>query len=236
MKTRFLLALTAFFLAANSAISRADIAWESDYNSALSKSRTTGKPLFVDFYTDWCGWCKKLDSDVYPDPQFQQTAASFVMLKLNAEGAGAPQAKAFGVSGFPTILFLSPQGRQIHRIPGYMKASDFVSVMRQVLQKSASQPRPATASETATKNAATLPKTGNPALNRTGYTPGAGDWRSQPELRRAAGSDNYGGAFLLDENGVTALDLPAKKKIVPAKTAAKSKKSGAKNQAKRVRR
>jgi thiol-disulfide isomerase/thioredoxin len=239
MKTRFLLALTALFMTANSAISRADIAWESDYNSALSKSRMTSKPLFVDFYTDWCGVCKSVDREVFPDPSVQLLARNFVMLKLDAEGAGAPQARAFGVRAYPTLLFLSPQGQIIERLDGGPSARGFVQIMQSVLSRSAaSQARPAAAPmqkmRSATPNGATRPKTGTSTLNRMGYAPSAPDWRSQPELRAAVGSDNYSGAFLLDENGVIALDLPAKKAKKTTKIPTKSKKTGAKSKARRV--
>ncbi len=208
MKLSFLAVLTTLFCSALTA--RADIAWERNYDAALAKSRATGKPLFIDFYTDWCGWCKKLDADVYPDARVQRLSSGFVMLKLDAEREGASAARAFGVTGYPTLIFVTASA-QPAKIGGYVPADQFAAAMQQVLQ---SVPTP--------KNVDKKPVTSRP-------TAGAIAFRQQTLLRRAKSSANYGGAFLLDENGVVALDVPAKKTKkrvkTPVKTAKKPRKS-----------
>ena len=84
-----------------------EIAWAKNYQEAVETAKKSGKLIMVDFYTDWCGWCKVLDQKTYTDANVIKLAdASFVSLKINAEKEGTAQAKRYGVTGFPTILFL----------------------------------------------------------------------------------------------------------------------------------
>src|SRR5512141_2575625 len=56
------------------------------WNEGLQEARQSGKPVLVDVYTDWCGWCKRMDADVYAKPEVSGYLAShFVTVRLNAE-------------------------------------------------------------------------------------------------------------------------------------------------------
>lgn len=196
----FLAASTLLLCSAWSA--RADIVWERDYALASAKSRASGKPLCIDFYTDWCGWCKKLNADVYPNARVQTLARSFVMLKLDAEREGAPQARTFGVTGFPTLIFVAPQGKPLTKIGGYLPADQLAAAMQSVLNA--------------------VPASPNRAA-RAGVKPAKNAYAQQRALlRRASSQKNYGGTFLLDESGALPLDAPARRTKSPRKTGRKS--------------
>ncbi len=106
--------------------------WLTDYNEALAQAKETGRPILADFTgSDWCGWCKKLDREVFQTDTFKDWAADNVVLlvldfprrikqsdELKAQNQGL--AKKHGVEGFPTILFLDDVGNAIGRA-GYMK-------------------------------------------------------------------------------------------------------------------
>ncbi|HWF43660.1 MAG TPA: thioredoxin fold domain-containing protein [Candidatus Kapabacteria bacterium] len=112
------------------------------FEDAFARAKDENKLVMVDVYTDWCGWCKRLDKDVYTDPAVQQEVSKyFTAVKLNAESnaqhtfAGKPQsetelAQSWGVKGFPTILFLTPDEKVVQIIPGYVPAKDFVSALK----------------------------------------------------------------------------------------------------------
>ncbi len=88
-----------------------EIAWAKTYSDALATAKKTNKLLMIDVYTDWCGWCKKLDTDTYSNEQVVKLSEKFVPVKINAEKKGEEMlvAQAYGVRGFPTILFLDPK-------------------------------------------------------------------------------------------------------------------------------
>jgi thiol-disulfide isomerase/thioredoxin len=113
------------------------IQWEKKFDEALKKARRAGKPLVVDFWAEWCGWCHRLDRTTYADPAVIRRAQEFVAVKVNTEGSRRElQVSAkYGVRSLPTILFLSPQGRQLFRVNGYQGPGQFprtLDVARQV--------------------------------------------------------------------------------------------------------
>jgi thiol:disulfide interchange protein len=56
------------------------------FEKALSDAKTQNKLVLVDVYTDWCGWCKKLDRDVYPSAEVQKELKTyFTATKIDAE-------------------------------------------------------------------------------------------------------------------------------------------------------
>ena len=89
--------------------------------------------VVVDFYTDWCGWCRVLDRAVYPDPAVRRQLDRTVFLQLDAEREGAEAARHYRVDGFPTVLFLTADGREIGRIRGFFPAPEFAEQARRIL-------------------------------------------------------------------------------------------------------
>lgn len=102
-----------------------EIAWGNSLSKAMAQAKAQNKLVMIDFYTDWCVWCKRLDKDTYPNAQVVQTAKQFVAVKVNAEKEGLAAAKKYNVSGFPTILFVNGSGEVEGRINGYMTPEPF---------------------------------------------------------------------------------------------------------------
>jgi len=106
--------------------------WERDYQVALSRAGDEGKPIMVEFYTDWCGWCKRLERDTFSDAKVQQALESFIPVKLNAEREGRELATRLGVRAYPTVVFFDSRGQELGRIPGYMSAEPFLEELGDV--------------------------------------------------------------------------------------------------------
>lgn len=107
------------------------IRWEKSFDEAMKKARTSGKPVFVHFWADWCGWCHRLDRTTYVDPAVVELARDFVSVKVNIEGSRKEMdvAMRYEVVSLPTIVFLSPEGRPILRLNAFQGPGQFPQTM-----------------------------------------------------------------------------------------------------------
>jgi thiol:disulfide interchange protein len=106
------------------------IAWRrGSLEEVLAEARAQEKLVFVDFWTSWCGWCKRLDQDTFSDPAvIEAVNERFVSLSVDAESkSGRPIARRYGVSGYPTLLILEPDGTVRERIGGYLPPDRFLA-------------------------------------------------------------------------------------------------------------
>jgi thiol-disulfide isomerase/thioredoxin len=109
-------------------------AWVADFDKAASIAKKAGKDLMVDFTgSDWCGWCIKLDKEVFAHEAFLTSASKdFVLVKLDFPRAkeikdkvpdperNQELMKKHGISGYPTVLLMTADGEEYGRT-GYVK-------------------------------------------------------------------------------------------------------------------
>ena len=97
-----------------------------DFETACAKAKVADRIVVVDFFTDWCGPCKKLDRTTWLD---EKVVAWFgekaIALKIDAEKETA-LAEKYRVDAYPTILLLKPDGTEIDRLVGYRTAEEFL--------------------------------------------------------------------------------------------------------------
>lgn len=103
----------------------------------------TPKKIFVDVYTDWCGWCKRMDATTFTDEAvIDYVNEHFYAVKLNAESKenislkgmntnGIELARSFRVSAYPTIVFIDETFQRVTPVPGYRKAEEFRDILKQ---------------------------------------------------------------------------------------------------------
>jgi len=111
-----------------------DTARLKEYDSALEQAKADRKLVLVDFYTDWCGWCKKLDRDTYSNQNVQiRLAKDFILVKVNPEKSaeGKKLAQQFGVHGYPFVAVVDADGNKISQIAGYKPAFEFLQLLEQ---------------------------------------------------------------------------------------------------------
>lgn len=116
------------------------LTWMS-FNDGLANVKKTNKKVLVDVYTDWCGWCKKMDKETYADGGIAAYLSKhYVVIKLNAESSSKVTYKgetyteqelagAFGITGYPSIIFLKGNGDPITTYPGYADPAKFKKVV-----------------------------------------------------------------------------------------------------------
>jgi thiol-disulfide isomerase/thioredoxin len=89
------------------------------------------KMVFIDFYTDWCGPCKKMSRDVFPQERVGNFFnANFVCLKMNAEREGKEYADLYKVQAYPTFIVLDTKGEVVMDVKGAMDADTFVQKVK----------------------------------------------------------------------------------------------------------
>ncbi len=120
-----------------------------DWNTGYPLAKKTNKIILLDAYTDWCGWCKKMDRDTYTDPKIISALnKDFIIIKFNPEIADV-QYDLDGVkisgrelysqltqgksTGFPTTYFIQPNKKQIQLAAGYLGPEDFLKILDQIV-------------------------------------------------------------------------------------------------------
>lgn len=102
---------------------------KGNWAEVKAKSKATGKPIFVDCYTDWCGPCKMMANTVFKEAAVAEYFnQNFVNYKLDMEkGEGPELNKTYKISAFPTLLFLDCEGKVLHVMVGAMSGAEFVA-------------------------------------------------------------------------------------------------------------
>ncbi|MEI8207010.1 MAG: thioredoxin family protein [Kiritimatiellales bacterium] len=101
--------------------------WKTDYDAALKQAEAENKYVLVDFSgSDWCGWCIKLEKEVFSQSEFVDYAKDNLICVLldfprrkelpkAQKDANQALLDRYQVQGFPTVLILNPQARVIKR-------------------------------------------------------------------------------------------------------------------------
>jgi thioredoxin-related protein len=111
------------------------------YDQGLKQAEKEKKKVMVFFYTDWCGYCKKMNNYTYKDEEVKKILAkNFVSVTVNGESKNTilvdkaniterELTSRFGVRGFPTIWFLEPSAEKIFPLVGYRDAKNFADIL-----------------------------------------------------------------------------------------------------------
>lgn len=108
---------------------------ESLLSQALTRSKSEGKLIFIDCYTSWCGPCKYLVKNIFPQKEVGDFYNShFINLSFDMEkGEGTVIAAKYGIKAYPTLLFLNADGEIVHIGIGSMEASALIELGKTAL-------------------------------------------------------------------------------------------------------
>jgi uncharacterized protein YyaL (SSP411 family) len=125
------------------------LVWE-DWNSGYEKAVKTNKILLVDAYTEWCGWCKKMDRDTYTHPDvIKKLNQHFVAVKFNPEVKNSTyrvgdqtlnNEQLYSLlcqgqsTGFPTTYYITPSKNSLVIDVGYKGPADFLKVLDSAIE------------------------------------------------------------------------------------------------------
>lgn len=101
--------------------------WHTDLDSALVEAKQINKPIFIDFYTTWCAYCKQLDETTLSDPKVQEKLSkNYVVAKIDADKY-PDIASNYKIYGYPTLLILDSNGVELKRIEGYVDSNTLLN-------------------------------------------------------------------------------------------------------------
>ncbi|MCP9290728.1 thioredoxin family protein [Gracilimonas sediminicola] len=116
-----------------------ELKWHS-FEQALKLAEEEGKPIMVDVWAPWCGWCKKMKKEVYPELS-AALSKDFVLTRLNRDDNEDKKtyqqyritplrlAQKFGVQNVPAIVFLSSDGEYLFHISGFVEADELKEIL-----------------------------------------------------------------------------------------------------------
>lgn len=130
-----------------------EVEWISWSEAAeLVSTEKNPKKIFIDVYTDWCGWCKKMDKDTFQNAEVAAyMSKKFYMVKLDGEGKEpieykgktykfVPQGRngyhefaatmMQGRLSYPTTIFLDEEMNMLSPVPGYQKPKPFLDIAK----------------------------------------------------------------------------------------------------------
>jgi protein disulfide-isomerase len=122
--------------------------WETDFAKASTNASKAGLYMLLDFSgSDWCGWCVKLDKEVFSKPEFKAYAKTNLVCVLvdfprekhqskNLKEQNAALSKKYGIRGFPTIVILTPDGELVDQT-GYREGgpAKYVEHLKGIIAK-----------------------------------------------------------------------------------------------------
>ena len=106
--------------------------WGDNYTKAAAQAKAENKLLLLDFTgSDWCGWCIKLNKEVFSQPEFKEYAAKNLVLMevdfpqtkqlpANVKSQNARLQSQYKIEGYPTIIVLNGQGKKVGEL-GYQE-------------------------------------------------------------------------------------------------------------------
>ncbi len=111
--------------------------FEGTWDEAVAEAKRLDRIIFVDAYAVWCGPCKKMAAEVFPDDKVGEFYnKNFINLKLDAEkGEGLKFREKYPISAFPTLFYIDYTGDVVQQVKGAQQIDGFIELGKKALKK-----------------------------------------------------------------------------------------------------
>jgi thioredoxin-related protein len=135
MKKIIALLFCSIFILSFNVAQKDSISFFKSWAQAQKASKKTGKPIFLDAFTTWCGPCKQMNVSTFKDAKvIALLNESFTPVKLDMErGEGPALARLYRIGGYPTFLFCDAEGNVLHSDAGFKNSESFLSLCQTAL-------------------------------------------------------------------------------------------------------
>lgn len=126
----FLVIISLFFIILTIAVANAQTTKWYKYEAGMEEASSTGKPVIMEFYADWCSPCIAMEEGTYPDPRVISEMKDFIAIKVDTQVRIDIESK-YHIAYYPTIVFLNAKGDEISRHVGYLGPEDMVRTINE---------------------------------------------------------------------------------------------------------
>lgn len=110
--------------------------FEGSWEQLVALAQEQNRPILVEVYAPWCGYCKKLEKTTLKDKVVAEYVNNrYLFVKIDAEnatGVGPEFVKKFGIQGFPAIMVLNPDQTMVGRFSGYRDPQKFIASLQKI--------------------------------------------------------------------------------------------------------
>ena len=110
--------------------------WQKFTHAKYQESLKNHEKMIVDFYADWCIPCKELDANTFSDPRVVEISKKFTPYKVDMTKTLSDETdqlrNEFNIVGMPTVLIIDSNGKEVHRLTGFVDADEFFKMINEI--------------------------------------------------------------------------------------------------------
>jgi len=102
------------------------------YDEGMVRSKADGKKTFLNFFAEWCAYCRKMEVETFKDRSVvEYLNRNFIAIQVDSDKEGK-LAAIYDVRGLPTSWFIEQTGERISSLPGYVPADMLLKILKYI--------------------------------------------------------------------------------------------------------